>query len=276
MGINNTEERSASIRDLPAFVRALIMLGYLAGGAILLLALSCFLFGGSSGLEQLASNVTDMIQSEDITMFDEAADSDGLTVSDNTADTDNTAATDELIESDVSADSDAVAAVAEISEKWICSENDEYLVLTALDKDGNPLWSVEKDCSSRINTNGTIERTLEWLENGNIVYINNASAEKLTAIDRSTGETLWQLNGCFGCPIVYDFGSDGTLYIGSRNEFYGPSCVAVSADGRELWRITKYYTAYDITVCDDYIRVDFDDWGYTYSVDFDFNGNELN
>lgn len=167
------------------------------------------------------------------------------------------------------------AEVADIHADRTCPGSGEMLVLTALDAQGGTVWSHTAECGSRISANGSYYDTLEWMQSGSIVYINNASAEQLLALDRRTGSELWKLNGSYGCPVVYDFGSDGTLYIGSANEFYGPSVVAVSADGQELWRVTGYSSTSGIAVHQDHVSVCFDDCGNFYAVDFDFSGNVI-
>ena len=301
MSRNGADGSFGTIRDLPLIVRILVLLGYFAAGAILLWLLSGFLFGGVSGIEQITVSMADMIQTEDIVIDDNAMPDESAMVSENTMPDDSAAGNDSAVvnqnavvdEPPVSdeipaAESDAPGKDAvtntvpvqnlpsKIYENWTCDDSRESLVLTALDEYGTPLWSFTEECSSRVEANDVVYRSLEWMENGNIVYINNAAAEVITAIDRTTGRTIWNVSGCYGCPTVYAFGSDGTLYIGSNNEFYGPACAAVSADGRELWRITGYYTAQNITAYDSYVHIEFNDWGYAYSVDFDLNGNKIN
>ncbi len=234
------------MRGLPAIVRIAIFLGYIVAGGALITLLGCVLLGGKL---PTAGNMEAAVSDSSVSF--------------------------EEWDTGVQSEQPAAAEVSWMNADRSYPSGGERLVLTAFAADGSMAWEYVAECGSRISANGSEYDTLEWMENGGIVYVNNAAEEVMTALDYNTGKVLWRLDGVFGCPVVYDFGADGTLYIGSTNEFYGPGCVAVSADGRELWRVTRYFTTCGITACDDHVQVDFDDMGYFYTVNFDFDGNEL-
>ncbi|MBE6760353.1 MAG: hypothetical protein E7554_09780 [Ruminococcaceae bacterium] len=242
---------------LPVFARILIFLIYLAAGGAAMLFLANRMLGVDIPfIPESCSVVSDSAVS-------------GTTV------TTPTVPDPEIPGAQIVSVGDAEQDYPQIIADRTYPDGGELLTLTAVDADGGTVWEYSADCSTRVSANGSTYDTIEWMVNGGMVYINNAHVEVLTALDLRTGEMIWAIQGCFGCPVVYDFGSDGTLYIGSSNEFYGPGCVAVSPDGRELWRVTKYFTTRRITAYDDHIQVDFDDWGYSYSVSFDLDGNEI-
>ena len=78
----------------------------------------------------------------------------------------------------------------------------------------------------------------------------------LYALSLADGSIVWQLDdvgACAGGPLVDD---DGTIYLSG---YYGPHLLAVSKDGRELWRASDvdddYYRSYKLTKEGDYLKV---------------------
>ena len=166
---------------LPVFVRILIFLLYLAAGCAAMLFLANRMLG------------------VDIPFLPESCSA----VSDSSV-----SGTDTVSGGDAQ---ESLPDVAEIYAERTYPNGGEHLALTAVDADGSTVWEYIVDCPERIWANGSTYDTLEWMINGDTVYVNNAHEEILTALDRRNGQIIWELNGAFGCPIVYDFGSDGTL-----------------------------------------------------------------
>ena len=78
----------------------------------------------------------------------------------------------------------------------------------------------------------------------------------LYALSLADGSIVWQLDdvgASAGGPLVDD---DGTIYLSG---YYGPHLLAVSKDGRELWRANDvdddYYRSYKLTKEGDYLKV---------------------
>ncbi len=123
----------------------------------------------------------------------------------------------------------------EDSNDLFTSENEQYAVITGLDKNENVVWTIETGKSPATEVPSTMEIGIHegryYYEHDGIIY----------AIRLRDGEEIWHSASSHGAITGSDFGTDGTLYYCS---FYGPDFGAIDKDGNELAEIESFYPEY--------------------------------
>ena len=160
--------------------------------------------------------------------------------------------------------------------RQIFMDANEYLMVAALDENGNTLWKREtmtEDVSEMTQTDAFVAGTIDMP----LVMIYN-DWYGLTALDPATGAIRWTVlkdDVFLGGSISRAVGGNGVIYVGG---YYGPDPVAIDAGGNVLWQASsgdlKATWMYAIELQSDGILCRYSNMGNdnTGAVVYDFNG----
>ena len=135
-------------------------------------------------------------------------------------------------------------------------EGTEYATITALDEDGQTVWMRQTQQYpvaqlTNVTEIGMWEDRFYYVENGQIV-----------ALNRETGETLWENNEFQGAPAGKNaclIMEDGTIVA---TGYFGPDLAVVSKDGALVHYLDTYDTnifwPYDVVMEDGMIVITFE------------------
>ena len=117
----------------------------------------------------------------------------------------------------------------------VYADSEEYAVITALDADGETIWQHETDCYAVAQLDSVTEIGM-W--NDRFYYTEGG---KIVALNRETGEMLWENEDFSGYPAGKDaclILDDGTIVA---TGFFSPDLAVVDKDGETL----KYLATFD-------------------------------
>ena len=136
------------------------------------------------------------------------------------------------------------------------ADGKEYATITALDADGETVWQLQTqqyDVAQldSVTEIGMWEDRFYYVEDGRII-----------ALDRETGETLWEVNRFQGYPAGKDaclIMEDGTIVA---TGYFGPDLTVVDKDGKLLAYLDTYDTnifwPYEVVMEDGVIVITFE------------------
>ena len=135
-------------------------------------------------------------------------------------------------------------------------ETTEYAVITALDADGETVWQLE---TTRYEVAQLDSVTEIGMWNDRFYY---AEGGKIVALDRETGEILWENEDFDGYPAGKDaclIMEDGTIVA---TGYFGPDLTVVDKDGKLLAYLDTYDTnifwPYEVVMEDGVIVITFE------------------
>lgn len=138
----------------------------------------------------------------------------------------------------------------------VYADSEEYAVITALDADGETIWQQETDCYAVAQLDSVTEIGM-W--NDRFYY---AEGGKIVALNRETGEMLWENEDFSGYPAGKDaclILDDGTIVA---TGYFGPDLTVVDKDGKLLAYLDTYDTnifwPYEVVMEDGVIVITFE------------------
>lgn len=141
-----------------------------------------------------------------------------------------------------------------------CEYSCEHAVITATDKTGNVVWSLETDHYneaqlSQTNEIGICEDRYYYEEDGKII-----------ALSMKDGSLLWTNNEFKGCAIGSDFDDNGTLYVCG---YFGPDLFIVDKEGKTVKRMATidedYFWPYEVEWDNEMVKIYFEADGWSGS-----------
>ena len=146
--------------------------------------------------------------------------------------------------------------VQTIELKRVYADSEEYAVITALDTDGETIWQHETDCYAVAQLDSVTEIGM-W--NDRFYYTEGG---KIVALNRETGEMLWENEDFDGYPAGKDaclIMEDGTIVA---TGYFGPDLTVVDKDGKLLAYLDTYDTnifwPYEVVMEDGVIVITFE------------------
>lgn len=138
----------------------------------------------------------------------------------------------------------------------VYADSEEYAVITALDADGETVWELETQQYEVAQLDSVTEIGM-W--NDRFYY---AEGGKIVALNRETGEMLWENEDFSGYPAGKDaclILDDGTIVA---TGFFGPDLAVVDKDGKTLAYLGTYdediYWPYEVKMEDGMVVITFE------------------
>lgn len=138
----------------------------------------------------------------------------------------------------------------------VYADSEEYAVITALDADGETVWELETQQYEVAQLDSVTEIGM-W--NDRFYYTEGG---KIVALNRETGEMLWENEDFSGYPASKDaclILDDGTIVA---TGFFGPDLAVVDKDGKTLAYLGTYdediYWPYEVKMEDGTVVITFE------------------